>query len=102
MENVKDIKKVILPKGKVLLKVVEKKSKIVSPHTMKEENPLFSHYEVVLVNEVTNIDLEPGDIVVAASGIGSGGGFMIGEEMYIIVNGFNIDAVVKPDNFKFN
>lgn len=102
MDKVIDINKIILPKGKVLLKVVEKKSKIVSPHTLKEENPLFSHYEVVLTNDVSSIEIQPGDIVVAASGIGSQGGFMIGEEMYIIINGFNIDAAVKPDNFKFD
>jgi len=102
MNKVKDLQKLNIPKGKALLKVVEKKSSIVSPHTLEKENPLFSHYEVMLVNEVTSIEIKPGDIVVAASGIGSNGGFMIGEDMYIIVNGFNIDAAVEPDNFNFD
>ncbi len=101
MENVKNINELIIPKNTVLLKVVEKKSKIISPTTGTTSDPLFSHYEIILVNGVTSIDVEVGDIVVAASGIGNDGGFVIDDVTYIITSGFNIKGAVKPENFKF-
>ena len=103
MENVKDLNKIEIGKGKALLKVVEKKSKIItSLDNNKGDNPLFSHYEVVKVNHIDNINVKVGDIVVAASGIGSNGGFIHKGDLYLIVNGFNLDAVTDPENFNLN
>ena len=101
MENVIDLKKLILPSNTILLKAVSKKTQIIMPNSTAKD-PLFSHYVIVLTNSVVGIEgVEEGDIVVAASGIGSEGGFNVGDDTYIIVSGFNIKAVVKPDNFKF-
>jgi len=100
MENVVSLDKLEIGKGKVLLKVVEKKSKIILSD-QKGDNPLFSHYEVIKLNSVDSIKVKEGDIVVAASGIGSNGGFVYKDDLYLVVNGFNLDIVTDPSNFKF-
>ena len=101
MENVISLDELEIGKGKVLLKVVEKKSKIIL-QGQDSKDSLFSHYEVIRLNGVDNIKVKEGDIVVAASGIGSNGGFMYKDDLYMVVNGFNLDIVTDPSNFKFN
>ena len=101
MDKVKDLSKIKIGKGKALLKVVKKESKIITPDN-NSSDPLFSHYEVIKLNKVDNIEVSVGDLVVAASGVGSQGGFIHNGDVYIIVNGFNMDAVTAPDNFKFD
>lgn len=97
MDKVKDLSKVRMPAGKVLVKVVEKKSIVIT--TAKDDNMSnFSHYVIINANEVDW--LKDGDIVVAAEGINNQGGFEISGEIYMVINNFNITAVTNKENFK--
>lgn len=100
MDKVIDIQKLILPENAILIKVVQKNSSIILPDTGETPYPNFSHYEVVLTNNPKGIEVEPGDIIVSATGIGNDGGFVKDDVTYIIISGYNIKAIAKPDNFK--
>lgn len=100
MKGIIDLNKTKIPVGKVLIKIVNNiPSGIILPDEV-EPSSIFSHYEVILINAVTTIELEVGDYIVAANGIPTRGGFERDGEVYIIIPGYSIDAVVKPDNFK--
>jgi len=100
MTGIIDINKGRIPKGKALLKVVNNLPKNIILPNESDKAEYFSHYEVMMLNDVDTIDVKVGDYVIAANGISQHGGFEIDDELYIIISGYNIDMVTIPDNFK--
>ena len=99
MDRIKDLTKLRLYKGGVLIKLFEKKKRIVQTlnedTTYSKDDINFSHGEVVAKAE--NVDwLEIGDIVLD---FGSAEVFKWKEERYCIVLDMTINIITTPDNF---
>ncbi len=99
MDRIKDITKLRLFKGGVLVKIHDKKKRLI--HTIDEDTKVskatsnFSHGEVVAKAE--NVDwVEIGDIILD---FGSAEIFKWHEDQYCIILDMTINIVVTPDNF---
>jgi len=99
MDRIKDITKLILFKGAVLVKIHDKATKLI--HTLDEkkraskDSSNFSHGEVVA--KADNVEwLEIGDIVLD---FGSAEVFKWRDEKYCIVLDMTINIITKPENF---
>jgi hypothetical protein len=98
MERVKDLSKIKMPMGYVLIEIVMKKSKIIAPTKRNEKlpDPLASYAIVTaLSQEINNVSV--GDIVLDFR---SDGGFIHSGRHYAMVPRMNIRISVSPDNFQ--
>jgi len=99
MERIKDITKVILPKGHVLLKMhMKEKSQIILADTVTDRNRYDVSYGEI-ISKASNIEYyDVGDIVMD---FGPSEGFKWNDDQYCLVLDLVLGMVVKPDNFDF-
>ena len=96
MERVKDISKLKLGAGYVLLKMHFKNSTILAPGSMSKDNAQLSYAEVIEVGP-TVIDLEVGDIALDFT---TKEGFEWKGDKYTIIARMSIKVATSRDNFK--
>ena len=99
MDRIKDIKKLRLFKGGVLVKIHEKAKRLIQTldedPSVSKDDINFSHGEVIA--KADNVDwIDVGDIILD---FGSAQVFHWNEEKYTIVLDMTINIIVKPDNF---
>lgn len=98
MDRVKDISKVRIAPGYVLIKIKIKKSLIVAPDSNQKGGPLVDYADVIAIGrEVT--DILPGDVVLDFR---TTEGFEWQKEQYAIVPRMIIKFSVERDNFNFD
>ena len=95
MERVKDISKIRIVDGNVLIQIHKKKSRIIMPDS-DESTGDIDYATVVAVTESID-DIEVGDIV---ADFASSYGFKWDNFFFAIVPRHSIRIAVKPDNFK--
>jgi len=95
MERVKDISKLKLSAGYVLIKLNFKNSPILAPGSMSKNNEQLSHAEVVAYGATVE-DLTIGDIVLDFT---SKEGFEWEGDKYTIIARMNIRIVTSKSNF---
>jgi hypothetical protein len=98
MDRVKDISKVRLAPGYVLIKIKLKQSLIIAPDKKEKSGPMVDYADVISVGkEVT--DILPGDVVLDFR---TTEGFEWQGDQYAIVPRMNIKFSVERDNFNFD
>lgn len=98
MERIKDISKVILPGGHILVRVYEKeKSKIIMPDN-SDKSAQADYAEVVQVSKDIE-DLKPGDVVIDFS---TSNAFKWEDKTYAIVFRHQIMVAVDKEYFAEN
>ncbi len=97
-DAIKDITKIKLNKGNVLVKVYEKQSNILIVKDLEEaavpSEETLDYVEVKVVGPEVE-DLEVGDIILDFS---NGLGMMIGDQAYLIIHRLSINLAVTADN----
>jgi len=97
MDRVKDISKMKIRAGYVLLKVHTKESLILAPAKKELSGPQVDYAEVIIVGPTIE-DLTAGDIVIDFK---STEGFKWGSSQFAMVPRMNIGMAIERDNFKF-
>lgn len=98
MEKIKDVTKIIIPEGSVLVEVIHPKRVILTPDGTEDQD---SYLKVLVVGKSVN-DIEVGDICVkSTSGIYvySANEGKSNEKRYAVIYRSSMSIVVKPDNF---
>lgn len=97
MERIKDISKLKLWQGSVLIKIHLKKSKILAPEAKATPQPMIDYAEIVSLSEDIK-DLKVGDILLDFR---TTEGFDWNGDKYAVVPRMNVKVAVDRDNFKF-
>lgn len=99
MEKIKDISKVILPEGHMIIEMKEpKKRMIITPEG--SESP--DAYAIVVVAHETVKDIQPGDILIKISGKFYGWPVKMTdgtEKQFGLIHRGNVQVAIRPDNF---
>jgi hypothetical protein len=98
MDRVKEISKLGVRDGYVLIKLKFKSSLILKPAMREKSGPQVDYAEVIVVG-ATIEDIKVGDIVIDFS---TTKGFEYKGEQYALVPRMNIHFFVEPNNFDFN
>ena len=98
MERVKDISRLKISNGYVLLRLAMKDSKILTPNSIKDGGPQLNYAEVISFGGDIK-DLTPGDIILDFK---SSEVFEWGKSKYCIIPRMMIKFAVERINFTFD
>jgi hypothetical protein len=100
MERIKDLSKIIIQDEMVLMKIVEKQSKII----LSEEADSADRIDYCIVTKTGPAvhKYEVGDIVLRFSTPKGAVGYMYQDGKYVLVHQVNITVAVKPDDIDLN
>ena len=98
MDRIKDISRVRLPLGWVLIKIHLKDSKIITLDSKEKSGPQVDYADIIIVAKDIE-DILPGDVVLDFRATE---GFKWKEEQYTLVPRMNIKVVVERSNFNFD
>lgn len=99
MERIKDLSKIIIQDEMVLMKIVEKQSKIILSESADSADSIDYCTVVKKGDAVKKYDI--GDIVLRFNTPKGAVGYVYRNEKYVLVAQFNITLAVKPDNIDF-
>jgi hypothetical protein len=95
MYRIKDIEKIKMNDGNVLIKIHKKESKIILPNEDSNDSPHVDHAEVIAIaSDIT--DLKKGDIIMEFKTVY---GFEWNEENYAVVHRLSIGIAFDKINF---
>lgn len=95
MQRIKDVSKIKMNEGNVLIKIHKKESKIILPDSDGDENPSVDYAEVVALGKKVE-GLEVGNIILEFKTVY---GFEWESSHYAIVHRLSIGMAVDKDNF---
>lgn len=95
MERIKDISKIKMVDGTVLLQVYKKESKIILPDSSESQEDIAYSVVIAVTDSIT--DLQVGDIVLDFT---SHMGFKWDEFFFALVPRHSVKIAVSPENFK--
>jgi hypothetical protein len=96
MERVKDLSKIKMANGYVLIEVIMKKSSILSPDPKSTLKPM-ADYAIVAALSPDITDLNVGDIVLDFR---STEGFTFNKKNFAMIPRMNVKIAVTPENFE--